>query len=210
MQELHEDILLQAVRGPGAEMHKGGLHVRQRHASEGGAIIVDTIEGATREAGEVIRAGIGGRNLVELGEIGMLKKGYRASMVAQKSAQHVIPPASAEADVTSENTKHHHGLGKILHLPTHSKDGIDTHDFANNNGGAVSSDKKRERSRDRASERERAKEKEKEGDGGLTDWLERGNVIFKGVGLGLMDIVVGMEIVRLAEERGVGTFVRDF
>ena len=49
-----------------------------------------------------------------------------------------------------------------------------------------------------------------EGEKGLLDWLVKGNVIYKSVGLGLMDLVVGCDLVTLATERGVGTTVRDF
>jgi hypothetical protein len=45
---------------------------------------------------------------------------------------------------------------------------------------------------------------------GLRDWLSKGNVIYKGVGLGMMDVVVGGELVRLAREKGIGTFIDDF
>jgi ornithine cyclodeaminase/alanine dehydrogenase-like protein (mu-crystallin family) len=44
----------------------------------------------------------------------------------------------------------------------------------------------------------------------LRDWVERGNVIFKGVGLGLMDLVTGSELVELARTRKIGTTVEDF
>ena len=45
---------------------------------------------------------------------------------------------------------------------------------------------------------------------GLQDWLLGGNVIFKAVGMGLMDVVVGNELVRLGREKGIGTFVENF
>jgi len=34
---------------------------------------------------------------------------------------------------------------------------------------------------------------------GMAQWLESGLLIFKGVSMGLMDVVVGMEIVRCAD-----------
>jgi len=40
--------------------------------------------------------------------------------------------------------------------------------------------------------------------------LTRGNVIFKCVGIGLMDVVVGGELVRMARERGIGTTIENF
>ena len=47
-------------------------------------------------------------------------------------------------------------------------------------------------------------------DSGLKEWLCKGNVIAKIVGLGLMDVVVGNEVVRIARERGIGTHIADF
>lgn len=44
----------------------------------------------------------------------------------------------------------------------------------------------------------------------MTEWLARGNVIYKSIGLGLMDLVVGNELVRLARDMDYGTFVSDF
>jgi len=49
-----------------------------------------------------------------------------------------------------------------------------------------------------------------EGEKGLIEWLTKGNVIYKSVGLGLMDLVVGAEVVRLGRERGVGTVIPEF
>ena len=44
----------------------------------------------------------------------------------------------------------------------------------------------------------------------MTEWLGRGNVIYKSVGLGLMDLVVGNELVRIARENDYGVIVEDF
>ena len=49
-----------------------------------------------------------------------------------------------------------------------------------------------------------------EGEKGLRDWLMKGNVIYKSVGIGLMDICVGEDLVQLSREKGVGTFVDNF
>jgi ornithine cyclodeaminase/alanine dehydrogenase-like protein (mu-crystallin family) len=42
------------------------------------------------------------------------------------------------------------------------------------------------------------------------DWLTRGNVIYKSVGMGLMDLVVSEDLIRLGKERDVGVTVEDF
>lgn len=44
----------------------------------------------------------------------------------------------------------------------------------------------------------------------LIRWLRDGTVIYKSVGLGLMDLAVGMHLVELAKEKGVGTQVEGF
>lgn len=59
MRELPRELLLQAVktRTLGHHYHK--------HATEGGVIIVDTLDGALKEAGEIIEAGLEPTQLVE-------------------------------------------------------------------------------------------------------------------------------------------------
>ena len=44
----------------------------------------------------------------------------------------------------------------------------------------------------------------------LQKWLERGNVIYKSVGLGVMDVCVGSALVRIARERGLGVNIEGF
>lgn len=48
------------------------------------------------------------------------------------------------------------------------------------------------------------------GDETRTRWLRGGNVIFKCVGLGLMDLVISAHLIDLAEELGLGTQVKGF
>jgi ornithine cyclodeaminase/alanine dehydrogenase-like protein (mu-crystallin family) len=59
MRELPVEILQQATRG-----HEGHFHFH-KHAIEGGVVVVDTLDGALKEAGEVIEAGLQPRQLVE-------------------------------------------------------------------------------------------------------------------------------------------------
>jgi len=49
-----------------------------------------------------------------------------------------------------------------------------------------------------------------QGELGLKKWLESGNVIYKSVGLGLMDLCVGEDLISLARDRGIGTTIDDF
>lgn len=59
MRELPEGLLLQAIK-----QHDNHRHFH-KHAEEGGVIIVDTLDGALQEAGEIISAKISPRRLVE-------------------------------------------------------------------------------------------------------------------------------------------------
>ena len=52
--------------------------------------------------------------------------------------------------------------------------------------------------------------KKKDKDDSLVRWLAQGNVIYKSVGLGLMDLVVGMHLIKFAREKGIGSHVEGF
>lgn len=41
-------------------------------------------------------------------------------------------------------------------------------------------------------------------------WLQAGNVVYKSVGLGLMDLTVGMKVIEFAKQKGIGTHVEGF
>ncbi|KAK3898216.1 hypothetical protein C8A05DRAFT_19152, partial [Staphylotrichum tortipilum] len=44
----------------------------------------------------------------------------------------------------------------------------------------------------------------------LAQWLRTGNVIYKSVGLGLMDLSMGLHMIEFAKQKGVGTHVQGF
>lgn len=52
-------------------------------------------------------------------------------------------------------------------------------------------------------------EEKKQKEGQLARWLRDGTVVYRSVGLGVMDLVVGVEIVKFAKEKGIGTEVPD-
>ncbi len=54
-------------------------------------------------------------------------------------------------------------------------------------------------------QRKRAEKNDK-----MARWLEGGNVIYKSVGMSLMDLTVGMHLVRFAREKGVGSSIEGF
>jgi ornithine cyclodeaminase/alanine dehydrogenase-like protein (mu-crystallin family) len=60
MRELPEDLLHQAIKP-----HDRGHRHYHKHAPEGGVIVVDTLDGALKEAGEIISAGILPTQLIE-------------------------------------------------------------------------------------------------------------------------------------------------
>ena len=126
MVELHPDILRQAVEPD----HR---HHHHKHADKGGVVVVDSLEACLKEAGEVIQAGLTAQQLVEIGELIMVRKAAMREIEA---------------------------------------------------GG--------------------------EGEKGLKRWLDSGNVVYKSVGLGIMDLCVGEDLVFLARERGNGITVDNF
>ncbi|KAJ5142730.1 Ornithine cyclodeaminase/mu-crystallin [Penicillium bovifimosum] len=125
MAEIHPDILRDevSVQPPHRHWHK--------HITRSGVIVVDSLDAAMKEAGEIIQAEIKPKQVVELGELLMVRD------------------ATRNAETVDEE--------KSLH-----------------------------------------------------EWSRRGNVIYKSVGLGLMDLVTGGDLVRLARERKLGTTVEDF
>jgi ornithine cyclodeaminase/alanine dehydrogenase-like protein (mu-crystallin family) len=131
MTELHPDILKHATSTD--REHQNHHHPHFKQAKKSGVVIVDSLEGCLKEAGEVVQAKLKPEHLVEVGELMMIKKSVMREMEL---------------------------------------------------GG--------------------------EGEKGLKDWLFKGTVIYKSVGLGLMDLTVGADLVRLARERGVGVHVDDF
>ncbi|KAJ5231758.1 uncharacterized protein N7469_006346 [Penicillium citrinum] len=123
MAEIHPDILRDevTVSAPHRHFHK--------HTRRSGVVLVDSLDAAIKEAGEIVQAGIKPKQMVELGELLMVRNATQEAADEQKS---------------------------------------------------------------------------------LREWVERGNVIYKSVGLGLMDLVTGGDLVRLARERKLGTTVEDF
>ncbi|GFF59355.1 hypothetical protein CNMCM6936_003989 [Aspergillus lentulus] len=127
MTELHPDILRDEVNA-----HHSGRHFH-KHIKRSGVVVVDSLEAALKEAGELIQAGIKPNHVVELGELLMVRDASRKD---------------------------------------NNQDGEDTKS--------------------------------------LREWVERGNVIYKSVGMGLMDLVTGGDLVEMARTRNLGTIVEDF
>jgi len=169
MVEVHPDILRQAV-----EPEHGHRHFH-KHATRGGAVVVDSVDACLAEAGEVIQARLRPEEVVELGELVMLKR----------DAERRRAECEARAGRKREAGVDDHGVGRQEVGKVHTRRG----------------------SREAKDEHMRA---EDQASRGLVEWLTKGNVVYKSVGLGLMDVVVGNGLCRLADERGIGTRIEHF
>jgi ornithine cyclodeaminase/alanine dehydrogenase-like protein (mu-crystallin family) len=198
MIEVPKEMLLQAVRPTHDHRH---FH---RHAVEGGVIVVDTLTGCLKEAGEVIQAGLSPMQLVEVGELVMLEN------------------QSDSLDDSESNSVSDLDIEKInLEKRSLTSSNSSMSSVMRENSTASSGSSRRSGSLSRAfSSKSLGSGKHKRSssvdssrtakDDAMSRWLSTGNVIYKSVGMGLMDLVVGGELVRLGRERGIGTTIQDF
>ena len=203
MIELPPEIIQQAVK-----VHGHGNHIRRR-AEEGGVVLVDNAT-CLAETGELTRAGLEERHVVEVGEILMLDDQFaledddttavegeeavvRASIdeldMSRGSLAHVLGSSEATSRVSSRSSSFSSLSRRSSSLLGHRRS---RSDLAGLTGLAAP-----------------VKRESKDGEQ-MSRWLSKGNVIYKSVGLGLMDLCVGAEVVRLAREKGVGTTFEDF
>ncbi|KUI69464.1 hypothetical protein VM1G_05209 [Cytospora mali] len=218
MVELPVELLHQAVK-----RHEHGQRHFHKHAVEGGVVIVDTLDGAMQEAGEVIQGGLNPSQLIELGELLML---HRIQM-DEESSSDAGSLVSAEADAapsaqfekldvgstTSSSTTfsvtEDHGSRQNSRPGSRSGSRTASPSSPRNNSLSLPPLFHRRKSSNGGSESSREKKK-KEREDHMARWLQAGNVIYKSVGLGLMDLTVGMKVVEFAREKGVGTHVEGF
>ncbi|RFU31661.1 hypothetical protein B7463_g4690, partial [Scytalidium lignicola] len=208
MIELPSEILMQAVKTHGS----GHFH---RNAYEGGVIVVDALDAALKEAGELIEAGISARQLVELGELVMLEKtaddtyGYSSTdssdMVSMRSSFEGLEVGSAAGRSLSSVFGGDNGSERKAASRNNSKSPSGRRSDSRRSSGIFH---KRTSSRG-AFETER-KSSQSSADDAMCRWLSNGNVIYKSVGMGLMDLVVGSDLVMIARERGIGVTIQDF
>ncbi|KAF4982455.1 hypothetical protein FDECE_17508 [Fusarium decemcellulare] len=193
MRELPDDLLQLAVK----QYDKPHRHFH-KHAPEGGVIVVDNIQGVLKEAGEIIAANIGPHQLVELGELVMLHR-----LAIEESDD----PASSQASVASDMDKLDlHGRAPSMSTV------FGTSDRPSSPSGSVGSDSRKSSSIfhfRKGSSSSSDNEKRKKEDH-LVRWLRDGTVIYKSVGLGLMDLVVGMHLVEVANDKNIGTRIQGF
>ncbi|QSZ34689.1 hypothetical protein DSL72_007544 [Monilinia vaccinii-corymbosi] len=222
MIEIPVEVIAQAVK-----VHGTGNHFH-RHAEEGRVIVVDTIDGCKHEAGEIIQGNVSAKNMVELGELVMLSHGI-------DSLNH--PSAIDDSDESprssfdlsnlklkgneNENSSATPGptspplarsMANVFHSE-HSLSPSSSRTPSRKSSFSFRKPKSRTGSTSTSTSGSLGmlgKEIQTEKEDGMTRWLRNGNVIYKSVGMGLMDLVVGAELVRLARERGVGVCVEGF
>ncbi|TVY75896.1 Uncharacterized protein LSUE1_G004676 [Lachnellula suecica] len=122
-------------------------------------------------------------------------------------------------DTTSgSSTSGHHSLSNILPKIFHKKDTQHTSSppaspsiAASNSTGRSGSTSTNTSSTSAPSKHRKRKEKKQSArENEMSDWLSKGNVVYKSIGLGLTDLVVGGDLVQMARERGVGVTIERF
>ncbi|XXG95672.1 hypothetical protein Hte_001941 [Hypoxylon texense] len=223
MRELPKELLLQATKA-----HSSGIHYH-KHATEGGVIIVDTLDGALKEAGEIIDAGLAPKQLVELGELIMVQRLAREeeeSLASQSSTdESSVSESFDKLDLSStgsamstvfgsDSGKSPSGSGSKRSSSRSPGRSPGRKGSSSGGGGSFFPPFIRRQSSNKASaSEEKAQTQQQEPyshDKHLSRWLTVGTVVYKSVGLGLMDLVVGFELVRLAKAKGLGTHIEGF
>lgn len=191
MRELPEG-LLQLVTKP---REKGHRHFH-KHADEGGVIVVDTLDGALTEAGEIIHAKIPPTQLVELGELVMLHR--MAVDESESEASDVMSQTSSfsELDLSDRTQSMSTVYSDLPPSPS-----------STTSSGHKSPFSKHFR---KTSSNLSDKDKEKQKDDALSRWLRDGTVVYKSVGVGLMDLVVGTKLIEVAQQKNIGTQIEGF
>ncbi|KAL1852491.1 hypothetical protein VTK73DRAFT_9186 [Phialemonium thermophilum] len=205
MRELPVELLRQATK-----THEKGHRHFHKHAPEGGVVVVDTLDGALKEAGEIIEAGLAPTQLVELGELVMLHnialaEEDESQPSSRNSSLLSVPSAEFEKlDLDSSN-----GGGSSSRSALSSVFGSEGRSSTSSRPPSPSRKSSRPSLHHRSASHN-AIDRQKRKDDHLARWLQEGNVIYKSVGLGLMDLAVGMKLVRFAQEKGVGSHIDGF
>ncbi|KAI9049056.1 hypothetical protein LZ554_006904 [Drepanopeziza brunnea f. sp. 'monogermtubi'] len=206
MIEIPPEVVTQAIK-----VHGAGHHFHKR-AEEGGVIVVDTLE-CLREAGELVQAGVRSDRTVELGELVMLDHMHPHD----DDSPIEDSPRSSFQDLTisPDGTR---SMSKIfgdssIESPGSPPSRISSRKSSFTLNRKPSFSLRRSRSNSMSSQSggsSRRKQEQTEKDDQMSRWLSSGNVIYKSVGMGLMDLVVGGEVVKLARKKNIGTTIRDF
>lgn len=200
MIELPPEILMQAVKH-----HGDHVHVRKR-AVEGGCVIAD-IARAMEQTGEFVGAGLEPHHVVELGEIVLLEEQFAHELDDDESAIDDTEPFTSSDSLAQSDGKS--SLASALSkasLGGSSRRSSRSNSFSSLHRRSSLVFRKRKHTLGNHPPERKASKDEKE----MNDWLVSGNVIYKSVGLGLMDLVVGVDLIKLAKKKNVGTTIPDF
>jgi len=205
MIEVPPEVVKQAIK-----VHGHGHHFHKR-AEEGGVIVVDTLD-CIEEAGELKQAGVGPDRTVELGEIVLLENLVPMDVHDDDSTSDTDESSRKSVDMLSPTD----GMSSLAMALRDSaiEDGAGTptakspsrkSSFTLSRKGSFSH-RSRNSSQGPSGRKKRQTEKENE----MCSWLSSGNVIYKSVGMGLMDLVVGADLVKIARTKKIGVTIDDF
>jgi ornithine cyclodeaminase/alanine dehydrogenase-like protein (mu-crystallin family) len=197
MIEIPPEVLSQAIKvhGPGFHFHK--------HAEEGGVIVVDTLA-CIKEAGELVQANVPPDRTVELGELVMLEQMH----MPQEDDSAIDDSPDDSNENTPVSPDHVRSLARAFKEHTiegGSKSASVSRKSSFSRKGSFSL---HSRSASMSSQRRKKIQTEKEDQ--MSRWLSGGNVIYKSVGMGLMDLIVGSDVIKLAREKNIGVTVDQF
>ncbi|OBT64485.1 hypothetical protein VE03_05378 [Pseudogymnoascus sp. 23342-1-I1] len=212
MIEIPIEIFQQAVK-PHEHRHY------HKHASEGGVVVVDTLTGCLKEAGEIIQSGLSPNQLVEVGELVMLG-GQLAG--PDNSDDHEVSADGKQidldgirrelSDISSSGQGSMHAVmregSELSTVSTESteRESIDSSRSSKSSRKSLGPSGIGNKIRSLSMDNRKVKSK----DDSMATWLREGNVVYKCVGMGLMDLVVGEGLITLAREKGVGTTIPNF
>lgn len=202
MIEVPPEVVTQAIK-----VHGAGHHFHKR-AEEGGVIVVDTLE-CLKEAGELVQAGVKSDRTVEIGELVML------DLMPPHDDDSPIedsPPSSVnELSISLDGVK---SMSKIFGDSSIDNPGSSSRSPSRKSSFTLnrkpSFSLRSSRSASVSSQGGRKKKEQTEREDQMSRWLSNGNVIYKSVGMGLMDLVVGGEVIKLARAKNIGTTVQNF
>ncbi|KAH6723971.1 hypothetical protein BKA61DRAFT_727744 [Leptodontidium sp. MPI-SDFR-AT-0119] len=202
MIEVPPEVVTQAIK-----VHGAGHHFHKR-AEEGGVIVVDTLE-CLKEAGELVQAGVRSDRTVEIGELVMLDLMHPHD---DDSPIEDSPPSSVnELSISLDGVK---SMSKIFGDSSIDNPGSSSRSPSRKSSFTLnrkpSFSLRSSRSASVSSQGGRKKKEQTEREDQMSRWLSNGNVIYKSVGMGLMDLVVGGEVIKLARAKNIGTTVQNF
>ncbi|KAK0707419.1 UbiD family decarboxylase [Lasiosphaeris hirsuta] len=196
MRELPVEIINQATK-----THEQGHRHFHKHVAEGGVVVVDTLDGALKEAGELIDAGLTPTQLVELGELLMLH-----NIAASESESDSLPDTASTTTISSGAPS----TELLEKLDINSSRSVLSAVFGSSSSRSQSPSGKGSLGFHRRSSSQVSVSRKKEREDRMVKWLSGGNVIYKSVGLGLMDLTVGLHLMRFAKEKNIGIHVEGF